>query len=122
MARVPVRRLLLATLYTALASACVVAGPVTPSSTSKPAAGGGAKATPRPGQALIAGKVLAPAGMVAAGAGNLVGSDGGSLIGPDGASIVAAGGGNYRHLAVQEKALGGVEVFLTDATGNPLPG
>lgn len=39
-------------------------------------------------------KFITPAGLVAAGAGNLIGSDGATLIGSDGASIIGNAGGN----------------------------
>ena len=95
------------------------AGPTGPGATpwavisSGPATGGAPRAA-IPTGVTVSGAVKVPAGLVAAGGMNLVAAGSGN--------IVAAGGMNYALLALQEEAAGGVEVFLADAAGNPIPG
>ncbi|MFP5503932.1 MAG: hypothetical protein ACLGIN_15705 [Candidatus Sericytochromatia bacterium] len=62
---------------------------------------------------LIEGAVRAPAGIIAAGGGNLIGHSGGNIIGHD--------SGSYALLAVEEAPIAGVEVFVADAAGKRIP-
>jgi sugar lactone lactonase YvrE len=74
---------------------------------------------------LITGLVRGPAGIVAAGGGNVVSAGGGNLIGPAGGNLIGPAGGNMQGrgvLALEEKGLAGVEVFVADAAGKPIPG
>jgi sugar lactone lactonase YvrE len=74
---------------------------------------------------LITGLVRGPAGIVAAGGGNVISAGGGNLIGPAGGNLIGPAGGNMqgRHLlALEEQGLAGVEVFVADAAGKPIPG
>ncbi len=89
-----------------------------------------AAATAKPGHAVIAGRVLAPPGLVAAGGGNVIVNNTGNavsheadgILSHNGAALVAAGGLGLRLLAVEERPLAGTEVFLADSAGSPLPG
>ena len=49
-------------------------------------------------------KIVTPAGMVAAGGGNLVGNNGNTLVGPDGASLVGADGATLKRYGLQSTA------------------
>ncbi len=83
---------------------------------------------------LIMGRISAPAGIVAAGAGNIVGNAGGNIVAAGAGNMVAAGGlnlvapGGYdlaptrRLLGLSQVPLAGTEVFLADAAGDPYPG
>lgn len=74
---------------------------------------------------LITGLVRGPAGIVAAGGGNVVSAGGGNLIGPAGGNLIGPAGGNMQGrgvLALEEQGLAGVEVFVADAAGKPIPG
>jgi sugar lactone lactonase YvrE len=74
---------------------------------------------------LITGLVRGPAGIVAAGGGNVVSAGGGNLIGPAGGNLIGPAGGNMRArrvLALEEQGLAGVEVYVADAAGKPIPG
>jgi hypothetical protein len=95
-------------------------------------------AAPTPTRAFttVSGRVLAPAGIVAAGGGNILVNNGGNILVNNGgnvvangaAGIVAAGGLDYALaprfglLADAERPLAGATVALTDAAGQPLPG
>jgi hypothetical protein len=59
--------------------------------------------------AVYTGQVTAPVGIVAQGAGNVIGGNA--------SSIVAQGAGNYGLLATTEQPLAGAQVFLADAGG-----
>lgn len=74
---------------------------------------------------LITGLVRGPAGIVSAGGGNVVSAGGGNLIGPAGGNLIGPAGGNMQGrgvLALEEQGLAGVEVFVADAAGKPIPG
>lgn len=74
---------------------------------------------------LITGLVRGPAGIVSAGGGNVVSAGGGNLIGPAGGNLIGPAGGNMQGrgvLALTEQGLAGVEVFVADAAGKPIPG
>jgi hypothetical protein len=88
----------------------------------KPAATGSA---PLSAGAILAGRVSAPAGVIAAGGANVVAWGGANVVAAGGGNAVAPGGANFgdrRVLAVSEKPLANTQVFLADAAGNPLPG
>jgi hypothetical protein len=75
----------------------------------------------------LAGLVMAPASVVAAGGGNVVAAGGGNVVAAGGGNVVAAGGGNFalgRHVLAlgAEVPVAGARVFLADLTGAPLPG
>lgn len=126
-------------LLSAALAACAVRPVITPQGSAQPspaglvqhAATGPVPSGPAPnGQALIAGRVLAPPGLVAAGGGNVIvnntghlkaaGSDG--ILSHNGAAVVAAAAPRRGLLAIEERPLAGAEVFLADSAGNPLPG
>lgn len=110
---------------TLIATACTM--PL--STTVSPQATG---ATPRVTRApaatgLLEGLVRGPAGIVAAGGANVVAPGGGNLIGPAGGNLIGPAGGNLQGatrglLALEEGVLEGVEVFVADAAGKPIPG
>jgi hypothetical protein len=73
----------------------------------------------------LSGSVTAPAGVVAAGGGNVIAAGSGNLIGQAGGNVIAAGSGNLTSrvvLGLAESPLAGAEVFLADAAGKPIPG
>jgi hypothetical protein len=73
----------------------------------------------------LSGSVTAPAGVVAAGAGNVIAAGSGNLIGQAGGNVIAAGSGNLTSralLGLGESPLAGADVFLADAAGKAIPG
>ena len=116
----------------ALTALSLLAGCPAPTGT-RPDAGAGGKAPVRPAASPnarqgvpIAGIAVAPAGIVAAGAGNLIGADGGSLVAASAGNILSHNGaqlsaGARSLLAVDQQPLAGAEVFLAGADGQPLP-
>lgn len=126
--RRPTYFLLLAALLAGCPAPGGVTGPTKPGASARPAPA--SSPAPAAARGLLEGRVAAPAGIVAAGAGNLIGADGativaagaGNLIGADGASIVAAGAGNWRILALAEQPVADAEVVLTDGLGKVVPG
>lgn len=73
----------------------------------------------------LSGSVTAPAGIVAAGGGNVIAAGSGNLIGQAGGNVIASGGGNMAARAVMalaESPIAGAEVFLADAAGKQIPG
>jgi hypothetical protein len=75
---------------------------------------------------VIAGTVMAPAGVIALGGGNVVAIGGGNVVSKGSGSVIAVGGGNLqgdrRVMALEQSPLANAEVFLADAAGNPIPG
>ncbi|MFN3429695.1 MAG: hypothetical protein ACK46X_07060, partial [Candidatus Sericytochromatia bacterium] len=107
-------------LVTALAAAgCVTPGQPKPAPSPTPNAQGVLKAQPV-ATATLTGVVMAPAGVISAGGGNVISAGGGNVISAGGANVVSAGGLNWRTLAISETPLAGVEVYLADASGQPV--
>lgn len=75
--------------------------------------------------AKIVGSVMAPAGVIAAGGGNVIAAGGDNVIAPGGGNAIAVSGGNFagdRHvMALGENPLANAEVFLANAAGTPYP-
>ena len=67
------------------------------------------------------GQSLATVGLVAAGAGNLVGQDGATLIGPDGSSLIAAGAGNLVAAGGGNMIAAGAGNMIAAGAGNFAP-
>lgn len=77
-----------------------------------------AAATPKaapPKAETLTGTAVAPAGIVAAGGGNILSHNGGQMVAAGAGNMVAAGAGNYALLAVDEKPLAGAPVWLVPA-------
>ncbi len=71
------------------------------------------------------GRLVAPAGIVAAGAGNLIGVDAGTILSHNGSALVAAGGGNLAArglMAAGARGLQGAVVMAVFEDGSPLVG
>jgi hypothetical protein len=104
------RPLLLALTALSLTVGC--AAPTTPTDTK-------AKTAAKPSVAAktvnVTGTVVAPAGVIATGGGNVISTGGGN--------VIATGGLNYRQvLAVEEKPLVNTNVYLADADGKKVAG
>lgn len=110
------RRLLSALVLPALClAACASPQPTgTTAKATSTAAKATAKPTPSKAEALT-GTAVAPAGMVAAGAGNMVAAGAGNMVAAGAGNMVAAGAGNYAVLALEEKPLAGAGVWLVPA-------
>lgn len=74
----------------------------------------------------ISGTVLAPAGVIGAGAGNVIGAGAGNVIGAGAGNVIGAGAGNLlgpaiprRLLALNEQPVAGNDVYLANAAGTP---
>lgn len=80
--------------------------------------------------ATVAGRVLAPAGLlsdkgvgvVANNGGAVIANNGAGVIANNGAGVVSTGGARYGLAALKEAALGATEVFLADGAGKPVAG
>ncbi|HEY9721111.1 MAG TPA: EF-hand domain-containing protein [Oscillatoriaceae cyanobacterium] len=73
---------------------------------------------------VLTGTVVAPAGVIAAGAGNVIAAGAGNVIAAGAGNVIAGGAGNFasRHvLGLSEKPLANTEVYLADAAGAPIP-
>lgn len=82
-----------------------------------------AKITTQQAAGQVVGQILAPAGIVAQGGGNIATNATANIVAQGGGNLVGNSGGAYRQLAsVDGKALGGVKVELVDAALQPLPG
>lgn len=120
----------------ALTAMALLAGCPAPN-TGKPEAPGGTgtgtKASPRPSTGVasaalqpasgvtIAGLATAPAGIVAAGAGNVLVNNGGSMVAAGAGNVISPNGAQLVLLAVDQAPLAGAEVFLAGPDGQPLP-
>lgn len=108
------------TLAALVGCPAVVVAPPTPGSSKAPVVAPA-------GKSVLEGAVTAPAGLVAAGGGNLVAAGGGNLVAAGGGNLVAAGGGNFTGvqrglLQAAAAPLAGAEVVATDGLGQPLTG
>jgi hypothetical protein len=80
---------------------------------------------------VVTGRLLAPSNVIASDGASVIASDGASVvssgglvIASDGASVIATGGLNYRAVqqAGTEVRVANAEVYLADASGEPIPG
>ncbi|MDB5096526.1 MAG: repeat protein [Cyanobacteria bacterium RYN_339] len=113
----------MATRRTILASALVV-GLAVGGCTGSPAAKKTtpAKITSQLAGGPVVGLILAPAGIIAQGGGNIVTNTSANIVAQGGGNLVGNSGGTYRLEAVEAHALAAVTVELVDANLQPLPG